>query len=168
MGQDAAPLDLPLAGVKLGVFWKVGAAASHHHHGMRRGSSSHQRMGVVGAVWRAALLCVGGLQSPFFQSLDPPPLKYPSYPVYPAHSWFSSGPPPLQWFDDSDPEVLACCRAAVAEAQAQGAELVPVVLPELEMLRVAHSVTIVSEMHHCMQVGRQPPQELCCLWCLLY
>ena len=34
-----------------------------------------------------------------------------------------------------------------------GAELVEVAVPELELMRVAHTVTIVSEMHHCMQVG---------------
>lgn len=59
----------------------------------------------------------------------------------------------LQWFNDSDPHVLSCCRAAVDEAVALGAELVKVAVPDLELMRVAHTVTIVSEMHHCMQVG---------------
>ena len=60
----------------------------------------------------------------------------------------------LQWFNDSDPHVLSCCRAAIDEAVALGAELVEVAIPDLELMRVAHTVTIVSEMHHCMQVGR--------------
>ena len=59
----------------------------------------------------------------------------------------------MQWFNDCDPDVLSCCRSAVDAAVSLGAELVEVVVPELELLRVAHSVTIVSEMHHCMQVG---------------
>lgn len=33
-------------------------------------------------------------------------------------------------------------------------QLVDIVIPELEQLRVAHTVTIVSEMFHNFQVGR--------------
>ena len=62
--------------------------------------------------------------------------------------------PTPQWFNDSDPHILSRCRAAVDEAVALGAELVEVAIPDLELMRVAHTVTIGSEMHHCMQVGR--------------
>ena len=57
-----------------------------------------------------------------------------------------------QWFNDSDADVLSSCRLAVDKAVSLGAELVEVAVPELELMRVAHTVTIVSEMHHCMQV----------------
>ncbi|GIL89123.1 hypothetical protein Vretimale_16172 [Volvox reticuliferus] len=53
-----------------------------------------------------------------------------------------------EWFEHASPSVVAVCRAAVSELQSLGAELVPVVIPELEHLRVAHTVTIVSEMLH--------------------
>lgn len=52
------------------------------------------------------------------------------------------------WFEDCDAEVRSCCRAALDTAVAQGATLVDVTIPELELLRVAHSMTIVSEMRN--------------------
>jgi hypothetical protein len=39
--------------------------------------------------------------------------------------------------------------------QGAGVEVKAVTIPELEYLRVAHTVTIVSEMHHNFQVCRQ-------------
>ncbi|EFJ49246.1 hypothetical protein VOLCADRAFT_89962 [Volvox carteri f. nagariensis] len=53
-----------------------------------------------------------------------------------------------EWFRHASPSVVTVCRTAVSELQSLGAELVPVVVPELEHLRVAHTVTIVSEMLH--------------------
>jgi Asp-tRNA(Asn)/Glu-tRNA(Gln) amidotransferase A subunit family amidase len=74
---------------------------------------------------------------------------------------------PHQWFNDCEPEVLAACRSALDVAVSMGATLVPITIPELELLRVAHTVTIVSEMHHSMQVShvRRHPmlKKLCCL-----
>lgn len=59
-----------------------------------------------------------------------------------------------QWFDDCDPEVRTACRAAVALLSAQGAAVdVTMVVPELEQLRVAHTVTIVSEMFNNFRVS---------------
>ncbi|KAG2454611.1 hypothetical protein HYH02_000452 [Chlamydomonas schloesseri] len=51
-----------------------------------------------------------------------------------------------KWFDDAAPPVVAACRAALAAAERCGAQVVGVCVPDLEQLRVAHTVTIVSEM----------------------
>ncbi|MEW5316317.1 MAG: hypothetical protein WDW38_007696 [Sanguina aurantia] len=62
-----------------------------------------------------------------------------------------------QWFEDAAPDVVARCRSAVTVLQEQGADLSPVVIPELEHLRVAHNVTIASEMlHHFKDVYNNP------------
>ncbi|KXZ42730.1 hypothetical protein GPECTOR_121g430 [Gonium pectorale] len=53
-----------------------------------------------------------------------------------------------KWFDHASPAVVAACRAALAVLERCGAAVQPVVVPELEALRVAHSVTILSEMLH--------------------
>jgi Asp-tRNA(Asn)/Glu-tRNA(Gln) amidotransferase A subunit family amidase len=50
------------------------------------------------------------------------------------------------WFEDAEPEVVAACRAALAALERAGAIRVPIELPELDLLRVVHMVTIVSEM----------------------
>jgi len=55
------------------------------------------------------------------------------------------------WFEDADPSVVAACKEAVQVLQGAGVTLRDVHIPELELLRVAHSVTIVSEMHHNFQ-----------------
>ncbi len=50
------------------------------------------------------------------------------------------------WFDDADPGVVAVCRRLVDQLAAEGASLVEVELPDLELCRVAHAVTILAEM----------------------
>ncbi|AUX44947.1 amidase [Sorangium cellulosum] len=50
------------------------------------------------------------------------------------------------WMDDASPAVAAACRAAVAALAARGGEVVEVEVPELDRARVAHAVTILSEM----------------------
>ncbi|PNH08477.1 hypothetical protein TSOC_005059 [Tetrabaena socialis] len=59
-----------------------------------------------------------------------------------------------EWFNDAAPGVVAACRAALAAAEAAGAAVESLVVPELEELRVAHTVTIVSEMLHNFRVSR--------------
>lgn len=56
-----------------------------------------------------------------------------------------------KWFSHASAEVLGPCRAALASLERLGCRVVPVVVPELEHLRVAHTVTIVSEMFHNFQ-----------------
>jgi Asp-tRNA(Asn)/Glu-tRNA(Gln) amidotransferase A subunit family amidase len=50
------------------------------------------------------------------------------------------------WFDHADPAVVSACRAALDVLTAAGAEVREIDLPELDLLRTVHLVTIVSEM----------------------
>ena len=50
------------------------------------------------------------------------------------------------WFEDAEPAVVSRCKDAVAALEAAGAEVVEVTIPELEVMRVAHLITIVTEM----------------------
>jgi Asp-tRNA(Asn)/Glu-tRNA(Gln) amidotransferase A subunit family amidase len=56
-----------------------------------------------------------------------------------------------QWFDHASPDIVKTCRAAVDRLVAQGAKVVDIDLPELDATRVAHSITILSEMAACMR-----------------
>lgn len=49
------------------------------------------------------------------------------------------------WFSDSDPRVAATCRQSVAALEARGATLVPIRIPHLHWLAMAHSMKISSE-----------------------
>lgn len=61
--------------------------------------------------------------------------------------------PPLQWFDDASPAVAHACNAAVSLLEAAGLRVEEVALPELALLRTAHSCTITSEMRNSMSGG---------------
>ena len=50
------------------------------------------------------------------------------------------------WFRDAQPEVVAQCERLLAQMCAHGARVVEVDIPELEAARVAHLVSITSEM----------------------
>ena len=50
------------------------------------------------------------------------------------------------WFEDADDEVVAACRQTLDRLVAAGAKVVEIEIPELELARVAHVITIVSEM----------------------
>lgn len=50
------------------------------------------------------------------------------------------------WFDHASPAIVAANRAALEQLAAAGAELVAVEIAGLEHMRVAHAVTILSEM----------------------
>ena len=54
------------------------------------------------------------------------------------------------WFRHADPEVVAACEAMLKAYEQMGCEIVEVVIPDLEANRVAHSVTILSEMAQSM------------------
>ncbi|MCK6538605.1 MAG: amidase [Anaerolineales bacterium] len=54
------------------------------------------------------------------------------------------------WFRHADPEVVAACKAMLVEYEKMGCKIVEVVIPNLEANRVAHSVTIISEMAQAM------------------
>jgi Asp-tRNA(Asn)/Glu-tRNA(Gln) amidotransferase A subunit family amidase len=50
------------------------------------------------------------------------------------------------WFEDADKPVVEACRRAVGLLVDAGAEVVEIEIPELELIRGVHLVTIVSEM----------------------
>lgn len=54
------------------------------------------------------------------------------------------------WFEDADPDVVRACEQALARLVERGAELREVRLAGLEPARVAHLVTIASEMAHAL------------------
>jgi len=57
----------------------------------------------------------------------------------------------MQWCADVEPEVGAAFVDTMRLVQLAGGEVVPVTLPELEQLRVAHLMTIGSEMRQAMK-----------------
>ena len=50
------------------------------------------------------------------------------------------------WFEDADAEIVAACQGLVDKLVAAGAQVVPIQVPELSLLRIVHMVTIVGEM----------------------
>lgn len=54
------------------------------------------------------------------------------------------------WFQHADAEVVAACEAMLKEYEKMGCKIVEIVLPDLEANRIAHSVTITSEMAQAM------------------
>ena len=56
-----------------------------------------------------------------------------------------------EWFRHADAEVVAACDAMLREYKKMGCRIVEIVIPNLEANRVAHSVTITSEMAQAMQ-----------------
>lgn len=51
-----------------------------------------------------------------------------------------------QWFRHADADTVAACEAMLKEYENMGCEIVEIVIPNLEANRVAHSITILSEM----------------------
>ncbi|MCL4274474.1 MAG: amidase [Anaerolineales bacterium] len=54
------------------------------------------------------------------------------------------------WFRHADAEIVAACEAMLKEYEKMGCEIVEIVIPNLEANRVAHSVTILTEMAQAM------------------
>ena len=55
------------------------------------------------------------------------------------------------WYGDATADIVAGCDAALAGLVAAGATLHEVEIPHLELCRVAHSITITSEMAHSLE-----------------
>ncbi|MEQ8277199.1 MAG: amidase [Deltaproteobacteria bacterium] len=50
------------------------------------------------------------------------------------------------WFEHAEASIVSCCDAAVEHLVAAGAKRVDVDVPHLDLIRVAHAITILSEM----------------------
>jgi Asp-tRNA(Asn)/Glu-tRNA(Gln) amidotransferase A subunit family amidase len=55
------------------------------------------------------------------------------------------------WFEHAEPDVVSCCRALLRELENRGAKIVEVEIPDLELGRLAHAITILSEMATAME-----------------
>lgn len=56
-----------------------------------------------------------------------------------------------EWFDHGQPDLVAACRAALERLVLRGASVVEIEVPELDNMRVAHAMTISSEMYASME-----------------
>jgi Asp-tRNA(Asn)/Glu-tRNA(Gln) amidotransferase A subunit family amidase len=59
------------------------------------------------------------------------------------------------WFEHASPGVVHVCRDMVKHLRAAGAEICEIVIPNLNDMRVAHAVTILSEMAQAMAPHRR-------------
>ncbi len=55
-----------------------------------------------------------------------------------------------QWFRHADAETVAACETMLKEYEKMGCEIVEVTIPDLEANRIAHSVSILTEMAQAM------------------
>ena len=51
-----------------------------------------------------------------------------------------------EWFHHAEPEIVSCCKAMLDKLVDCGATAVEIEIPELDEMRIAHAVTILSEM----------------------
>ena len=54
------------------------------------------------------------------------------------------------WFEHASNDMVSTCNARLEELVARGAELVPIEVPDLDLVRLAHLITIASEMRAAM------------------
>ncbi|MCK6548501.1 amidase [Myxococcota bacterium] len=50
------------------------------------------------------------------------------------------------WFQHASPEIVAACEAALRQLEIAGATIASIELPDLDATRIAHAITILSEM----------------------
>jgi Asp-tRNA(Asn)/Glu-tRNA(Gln) amidotransferase A subunit family amidase len=55
------------------------------------------------------------------------------------------------WFNHASPEMVKACTAMLAQFKNAGAEVHEITIPELDEMRIAHAITILSEMALCMK-----------------
>lgn len=56
-----------------------------------------------------------------------------------------------EWFEHADKEIVRLCKERVKELESYGVRVVEIEVPGLNEMRIAHSVTILSEMASAMQ-----------------
>lgn len=59
------------------------------------------------------------------------------------------------WFEHAEPAIVAACDAAIGHLEAAGAERVDVDLANLDLARIAHAITILTEMVTAMASHRE-------------
>ena len=63
------------------------------------------------------------------------------------------------WFNHASTDMVQACSAMLAQFKAAGAEVHEITIPELDEMRIAHAITILSEMAICMKVYQQQRQQ---------
>lgn len=58
------------------------------------------------------------------------------------------------WFEHAAPEVVQTCKAMLEQLKSAGAEVIEIAIPELDEIRIAHVITILSEIAVCMKPYR--------------
>ncbi|PKN85249.1 MAG: hypothetical protein CVU46_11745 [Chloroflexi bacterium HGW-Chloroflexi-8] len=56
-----------------------------------------------------------------------------------------------EWFDHASQEIVESCYSMLDRMQQMGARVVEIEIPELDEMRIAHAMTILSEMALCMK-----------------
>ncbi len=59
-----------------------------------------------------------------------------------------------QWFEHASAEVVQVCQAMLEQLKRAGAEIIQVTIPGLDEIRIAHAITILSEMAAAMRPYR--------------
>jgi Asp-tRNA(Asn)/Glu-tRNA(Gln) amidotransferase A subunit family amidase len=65
-----------------------------------------------------------------------------------------------EWNEHSDPDVVLVFKEMLSNMESRGAEITEIEIPELDEMRIAHAVTILSEMAMCMRVYKSQRKEM--------
>ncbi len=55
------------------------------------------------------------------------------------------------WFEDAEPDIVSSCREMIDHLTGLGAQVIAIEIPELELARLAHTVSITAEMNTAME-----------------
>ncbi len=64
-----------------------------------------------------------------------------------------------EWFEHASSEVVSGCNALLSKFIKAGAEIVEISIPELDEMRIAHAITILSEMDLCMKAYQKQRKQ---------
>jgi Asp-tRNA(Asn)/Glu-tRNA(Gln) amidotransferase A subunit family amidase len=108
-------------------------------------------LGPIGATVEDVVLAYRVMAGP--DSLDPNTLQQPALDTA---DWYKDAldqaRSPLrlgiyrEWFEHAEPEIVACCEDMLSKLVDRGARIVEIEIPELDEIRIAHAVIILSEM----------------------
>lgn len=65
-----------------------------------------------------------------------------------------------EWNEHADPDVVLVFKEMLSNMESRGAEITEIEIPELDEMRIAHAVTILSEMAMCMRVYKSQRKEM--------
>jgi len=65
-----------------------------------------------------------------------------------------------EWNEHADPDVVLAFKEMLSKFEKRGGEIVEIEIPELDEMRIAHAVTILSEMAMCMRAYKTQRNEM--------